>query len=187
MNFVSRVTLSGEIFSSFYVKKGKYLGLEHHTWKPWSNFAHIHWETNSWEHKSINNTAIIERKIALTRGHYLIPVSAHLSFFNISRGQACCMDSSIHQYCIARRRTRDSKAKGEWEESSSGAVCGLQRTPGEGTQDGPTTLCTHKWCHDQNQTSLTGGMGGLSSLWPPFWMSQIESKTKESEFHRFIE
>lgn len=106
MNFVSCVTLSGEIFSNFYVKKRKYLGLEHHTWKPWSNFAHIHWETNPWEHKSMNNTAIIERKIALTRDHYLIPISSHLSFLNISRGQVCCMGSPLHQYCTARRHTR---------------------------------------------------------------------------------
>lgn len=52
--------------------------------KRWCNFAHFPWESNPWEHSSMNNRTITEKKITLTRGYYLILISPPLAFLNIS-------------------------------------------------------------------------------------------------------
>lgn len=50
----------------------------------WCNFTHFPWESNPWEHSSMNNRSITEKKITLTRGYYLILISPPFAFLNIS-------------------------------------------------------------------------------------------------------
>lgn len=78
----------------------------------------------------MSNTAIIKRKITMTHGHYLIHILLNLSFLNISPPNKSVL--SAHQYHTRGEMCEGGlKAEVEWEESSSGPICGFQRTSEE--------------------------------------------------------